>query len=497
MSTSWYLNAIYLSYLPVHLRLEKTWNKMQTEADFEIINLNPNVTYEESDLDDDIDESEAFVEEENEIYHQKKEEQELQHIEDDSMSNSNDSYGSNNVKRRKLNLEEYKIKRAKQPAPATSIDNRNMLELCEVIPETLPPISLPTDPRAIKNFLNQVSLKKHEEKLQRDEEDNIEVVEQQKEEEITIHPDYEEIILVSIACNTDISMPPNELECLENQSNSVGTKFLTNIVNNFEKDNAETLLANSSANSLFSSINAVLQEQCSKSTTDNEVHNLIENKSVKEHHGEDKVIMHLRKDRIRPHRSTRSLQTDVTPLFPPLILSPALIFNRIKNIRNFRRKSSRSRSRSRSRSISPESDYYGHGSYNFHTSDFNTTRFNHSTYSSSMNSSEMESYSSDSDSSAYSSGRSSDQGSVRRFNNYKNYRMHKQQQRNNNHETYRGKIEREDERFTFYVFNLFLEERKIIYVGEILKETTKDELRRKFLKYGSIKKISIHSKDDG
>ena len=42
-----------------------------------------------------------------------------------------------------------------------------------------------------------------------------------------------------------------------------------------------------------------------------------------------------------------------------------------------------------------------------------------------------------------------------------------------------------------------LEERKIIYVGGLFEETTKDELRRKFLKYGTIKKISLHTKEDG
>lgn len=42
-----------------------------------------------------------------------------------------------------------------------------------------------------------------------------------------------------------------------------------------------------------------------------------------------------------------------------------------------------------------------------------------------------------------------------------------------------------------------LEERKIIYIGGLTEDTTKDEIRRKFLNYGTIKKISFHSKDDG
>lgn len=426
-----YLLLIY-ALMPVDLRLEKTWkDKMQTEADFEIINLNPNIIYEDSESDDDfvMDEEEEEKTDVNVL---------VEEIENnDSMqSNSNDSFGSlveNNVKRKRLNLQEYKIKRANQPAPVM-INKKNVLELCEIIPDTLPSISLPTDPRAIKNFLNQISLNKQLELQQEQYQDEEQLIKEPVREEISvqqivdIHPDYEEIVLVSIECNTDISIPPNEGEDMiaDQSKTAIESKYLTNIVNNFEKNsNAKCLLANSSANSLFSSINAVLQEKC-KSNSSSENDKRIENKSIVEHHGEDKFIMHLRKDRIRPLRSAISIQTDVTPLFPPLILSPALIFNRIKNIRSYRRRSSRSRSRSRSRSISPESDYYGHGNYNYHnSSDFNS-RFAHSTYTSSMNSSEMESYSSDSDSSAYSSGRSSDQESIKRFDKYKNYRMFKQ-----------------------------------------------------------------------
>lgn len=42
-----------------------------------------------------------------------------------------------------------------------------------------------------------------------------------------------------------------------------------------------------------------------------------------------------------------------------------------------------------------------------------------------------------------------------------------------------------------------VEERRIVYVGRIEEETTKEDLRRKFLAYGSIKQITIHYKDNG
>lgn len=42
-----------------------------------------------------------------------------------------------------------------------------------------------------------------------------------------------------------------------------------------------------------------------------------------------------------------------------------------------------------------------------------------------------------------------------------------------------------------------VEERRIVYVGRIEEETTKEDLKRKFLAYGSIKQITIHYKDNG
>jgi len=42
-----------------------------------------------------------------------------------------------------------------------------------------------------------------------------------------------------------------------------------------------------------------------------------------------------------------------------------------------------------------------------------------------------------------------------------------------------------------------LDERRIVYIGGLEEETSKDEIRRKFLNYGSIRKISLHVKEDG
>lgn len=342
------------------------------QEDFEIINLNPNINYDSEE------------EEEVEMI-----------ISNDDDSRSNDSTTVH--KRKKLNLAEYKQKRAQQPAPVLFNPNGTTLKLCET-PESLPVIDLPSDPRTIQKFLNQVNQQS---------EGNQEEPEAGKNKNIfAIHPDYHEIVLVSKCTNTDISIPPNQQE-----QSPTKAKFLTNIVNTFKNDKH----GNSSANSLYSSINEVMRKKCEEMNTANE---RVVNDKMEEHHGEDKVIMHLRKDRIRAQGCSISIQTEINPLFPPLALSPALIFNRIRNVRSYRRRSSRSRSRSRSRSLSQESEYqYYHG----YTSN---ARSHNSAYSSSMHSSELDS--SDSDSSAYSSARSSDQGSIKRYEHtYEDYRRHR------------------------------------------------------------------------
>lgn len=44
---------------------------------------------------------------------------------------------------------------------------------------------------------------------------------------------------------------------------------------------------------------------------------------------------------------------------------------------------------------------------------------------------------------------------------------------------------------------MLLEERKVVYIGHLEDEITKEDLRKSFLKYGTIKKISLHAKEDG
>lgn len=47
------------------------------------------------------------------------------------------------------------------------------------------------------------------------------------------------------------------------------------------------------------------------------------------------------------------------------------------------------------------------------------------------------------------------------------------------------------------MFFFVLEERRIVYVGRIERETSKEDLKLKFMSYGPIKQITIHYKDTG
>jgi hypothetical protein len=385
-----------------------------SDSDYEVIALNPNILYKSDDeiIEDEPDQPEdvkqqeplANVEIVNEIT--EKSVEIVQKVDvscDTSMDVANDEESCvssiDEIKkvRKKLKLEEYKQRRANQkPEPSQPLFDLPKripnYELCDA-PASLPLLILPTDP----NCLVMMS--------------NNQIVTKEKPGSNSAIPGfnpvlYEEIIIVSMGCNTDVTIPP-----LENDSN-----FLVNIVNNLNKNNNNVDSILSSSTTLFSSIQAVVQGKC----TSSEVPEEPESDKDKEH-GEDKTIMHLRKDRLRPFKCTISTQTESQPFFPPLVLAPTPKFNRSRNARNFRRKVSRSRSRSRS--FSPGIDYEHRVKCNGRYS-----RSQHSTHSSSMtgsSSSGSDSSDSESDNSNYSA--SSD--SLKRFNNRQNFRFYNRNQR--------------------------------------------------------------------
>lgn len=146
---------------------------------------------------------------------------------------------------------------------------------------------------------------------------------------------YEEIIIVSMGCNTDISIP--ELKNLSKTApQSVVAQgksaiLLCNIQDTLDKATANRDLSKISSNSLISSIqNVILKKSTIQSmVTVNDTKDLAkakrtdgtldETKDASEReHGENKVIMHLRKDRVRPSTNTIYVQTEPYFQFPPL-----------------------------------------------------------------------------------------------------------------------------------------------------------------------------------
>ena len=389
-----------------------------SDSDFEVIALNPNILYESDDATTD-DESnpleEIKIPEPNvvekivkiaevitEISVAKVKEEEVSCDTSVNIANDDEMCVStiDNIKkvRKKLKLAEYQQRRANQkPEPMKPLFDLPKrianYELCDT-PTSLPLLILPTDVNCLVMMSNNQIVKKEE---------------PGSDSAIPgFNPElYEEIIIMSMSCNTEITIPPFE----DNLNGKPASNFLVNIVNNLNLNNNVESLLNSST-SLFSSIQAVVQGKCTE---------IVEEPVSDKHkeHGEDKTIMHLRKDRLRPFKCTISTQTDSQPFFPPLILAPTPKFNRSRNARNFRRKASGSRSRSRS--FSPDYERVKcNGRY---------SRSQHSTHSSSMtgssSSSDGETSGSESDDSAYSA--SSD--SLKRFNDRQNFRFYNRNQR--------------------------------------------------------------------
>lgn len=463
---------------------EMLYNSECSDSEYEVIVVNPNINYESDDdsgmeeesshnsnclpkqleikanqeIDVKIVKKVEVVVKEVEVIVQEDEEVSNDSItptvEDENSMSSTDSMNCLKKVRRKLNLAEYKMRRANEQPQQPLFDIPRKVaafELCDT-PATLPLLILPTDPIWIKH--NQRGLKQ--------EADNL-----SKSSVANFNPNhYEEITSLSMGCNTDITIPPNNQAVDSNDR-------LSNIVGNLKKDNMESLL--NSSTSLFSSIQAVVHGKCVSTETE-----IIEGPKESSEHGEDKIIMYLRKDRLRPFKCSAGTQTDSVSLFPPLLLTPSIVLSRPRS-RNYRRKTPRSRSRSRSASME-----YDRVRYNSKYS-----RSQHSTHSSSMNSSESDSSDSESDSNYNSSS-----DSLKRFNDRQNFKFYNR----NQNQGYRLQGEFVVKRCRYSDENssvVFIGERRIIYIGGLEGETTKDEIRRKFLNYGTIKKISLHAKENG
>lgn len=129
---------------------------------------------------------------------------------------------------------------------------------------------------------------------------------------------YEEIVSVSMGCGTDISIPEHRVT--GNSDASKSTVLLSKIQTTIENAHAAIEHGKISSNSLISSIQDVILK---KTTIKVETADCADDKkptvkNEEREHGENKVIMHLRKDRIRPTTVTIAIQTDPYFQFSPL-----------------------------------------------------------------------------------------------------------------------------------------------------------------------------------
>lgn len=390
--------------------------------------------------------------------------------------------------------------------------------------------------------------------------------------------DYEEIIIVSASSNTEISIPPRSLlpNCSADSLKHVNkasrsllksSALLYNISNTFQKVHAsETVKI--TTNSLITSIQGVVAKKTGASlvthaSTDESLITALANggeklrsskkcngveiicnsvKNSDHQHGEDKIIMHLRKDRIRNRTYSASVQTDILPEFPPLPL-PTKVMERKSRERKRRRYRNHHQE---PHSGASERDAAEGNLENFSSSDDagtnscrlsgsserlrrhdavdatfggsggggsspRSSRHYRSSVSFSSSSSSSSSDSSNSDATAthrsrktyFKSSRSSRKyarspsGSSIEYSDRSRGRKYQRNSGRRNYSVSRSRSRSKQRFMDRNVFQPAVEERRIVYVGRIEKELNKEGLRRKFNKYGPIKQITIHYKDTG
>lgn len=133
-----------------------------------------------------------------------------------------------------------------------------------------------------------------------------------------------EIVVVSMATNTELSIPPHSTsdggDAKNDLSQIIKANYMFDINDTIIKANGENVKL--SNNSLIASIQDVLLKKCLPAVTSAAV---VPAAATKEQtfvaggeHGEDKTIMHLRKDRIRPATQSIAVQTECLLQFPML-----------------------------------------------------------------------------------------------------------------------------------------------------------------------------------
>lgn len=352
-----------------------------------------------------------------------------------------------------------------------------------------------------------------------------------------LHPDYEEIIIVSASCNTDITIPPNQLSKASPRSLLKSSVLLYNISNGQDANK-------NMSNSLIASIQSEVARQTSNTTLSTIQSNATKVMSSADkncQHGEDMVIMHLPKDRVRKTLVSIATQTDLQPEFPLLTLPPKRQ-SRERTRRNYRKRRTQGsgsnmstsssdfssdcsslvshRSRSQYDSIDQLRNLdvaatcggsIGNGGYSSRSTQRHRSSVSSSSYSengqyrrrqrrTSYNKRRSRNQKRGSTSSSCSGSEKSDRERSRSPHRKLRHSRSRSRSKSDTRYPNNNSSSNNNNRRGFFDRNVSqpaVEERRIVYVGRIEQETTKEILRRKFLPYGSIKQITIHYKENG
>ncbi|KAH8414321.1 hypothetical protein KR215_002990 [Drosophila sulfurigaster] len=357
-----------------------------------------------------------------------------------------------------------------------------------------------------------------------------------------LHADYEEIIIVSASCNTDITIPPHQASVAlrDNKTTTPSSRSLLKSSVLLYNMSHSSEAGKDMTNSLIASIQSevVRQTNCvalaatsaagAEATTGAATATQADKNAQ---HGEDKVIMHLAKNRVRKRMVSMGTQTDLQPEFPLLTL-PTTRQSRERTRRSYRKRRVDGSNGSSSGS-STSSSSSSMASYRSRSNSNSTERLRHSdataacSVGGSINGGGYSSRSTRRHRSSVSSSSYSESGKYERQQRQRRTSYNKRRSKNltrdncstsgsefsdrersrsrsplrrsrsptvnnssNSNNNRRGYVDRN-------VSQPAVEERRIVYVGRIEQETTKEMLRRKFLPYGSIKQITIHYKENG
>lgn len=121
---------------------------------------------------------------------------------------------------------------------------------------------------------------------------------------------FEEIVIVSIGINTTISLSPG-FNMSDTSKILSSTSLLLNISDTINKTNSYNYKKSGSV------IESQMRNGNDKKIPEKDK-TLFDSRENDHEHGEDKIIMHLRKDRIKPQKCSKSVQTDTLTHFVPL-----------------------------------------------------------------------------------------------------------------------------------------------------------------------------------